>query len=108
HQCPTAPHPRWGHTTDSAPSYSLESLVNVAVDKELAGLQAMEKISRLATEARTSAEADLERGIDPPTLESALLLALDPATIRYLANPPVISGCIQLSKPAANQRRPRK
>ncbi|CAE6494801.1 unnamed protein product [Rhizoctonia solani] len=99
------PHPRWGHTIDSAPSYSLESLVDVAVDKELAGLLAMEMISRLATEAPTSDEAGLERDINTSTLESALLLALDPATIRHLANPPVISGCIQLLKSAAKQRK---
>ncbi|KAG9085805.1 hypothetical protein FS749_004090 [Ceratobasidium sp. UAMH 11750] len=63
----------------------------------------MQKISQLAAEAP---QDKLARDIDVSTIESALLLARTPATIRHLANPPVISGCIQLMKTTAHDAPP--
>ncbi|KAG8713779.1 hypothetical protein FRC08_012815 [Ceratobasidium sp. 394] len=89
------PHPLWGRVVGSylVPS-DLEQLT-LSVDSELAGLQAMQKISQLGTEVP---EVKSTNDIHISTLESALLLFRDPATIRHLANPPVISGCIRLMK----------
>ncbi|KAG8703216.1 hypothetical protein FRC08_003004 [Ceratobasidium sp. 394] len=73
--------------------------LDVSVDSELAGLQAMQEISQLAAEAPRDR---LVGDIDISKIESALLLARDPATICHLANPLVVSGCIQLMKTTAH------
>ncbi|KAG8709217.1 hypothetical protein FRC08_018478 [Ceratobasidium sp. 394] len=88
-------HPVWGRVIGSylVPS-DLEQL-DLSVDSELAGLQAMQEISQLATEVP---QVKSTNDIHISTLESALLLSRDPATIRHLTNPPVISGCIRLMK----------
>ncbi|KAG8713780.1 hypothetical protein FRC08_012816 [Ceratobasidium sp. 394] len=88
-------HPRWGRTVGSYAAPSDMNRLDLPLDSELAGLQAMEEISQLATGVP---QVGLARNIHISTLESALLLARDPATIRHLANPPVISGCVQLMK----------
>ncbi|CAE6500233.1 unnamed protein product [Rhizoctonia solani] len=99
----TSLHPQWGRTIGS---YSLPSDMNrttLSVDSELTGLQAMQKISQLATEGRIQGRESLEENIDIKMLHCALNLASDPATIRQLANPPIISGCICLMKTISRQ-----
>ncbi|CAE6452498.1 unnamed protein product [Rhizoctonia solani] len=91
-------HSSWGRATGSyRPSPDLYRSV-LSVDAELAGLQAIQTVSELATEAQIVTPNTLGNGISVSMLESALSLALDPATVRHLGNPPFISGCIQLMK----------
>ncbi|KDN35998.1 hypothetical protein RSAG8_11149, partial [Rhizoctonia solani AG-8 WAC10335] len=97
-------HPRWGRPIRSYSNLFNADRCALSVDSEIAGLQAMQKISRLATEGYTSAPEDLELDIDISTLESAVRLTLDSTTIRHLANPLVISGCIRLMKGVNRQR----
>ncbi|KAG8713253.1 hypothetical protein FRC08_013496 [Ceratobasidium sp. 394] len=97
---PEPSHPRWGRVVGSYVPPSDMDRLNLSVDSELAGLQAMQEISQLAAEAPRATSA---RNINISTLESALRLARDPTTIRHLANPPVISGCIQLMKAVAGR-----
>ncbi|KAG8684349.1 hypothetical protein FRC08_013741 [Ceratobasidium sp. 394] len=94
-------HPLWGRIIGSYIPPSDMDRLDLSVDSELAGLQAMQEISQLAAEAPRATSA---RNINISTLESALRLARDPATIRHLANPPVISGCIQLMKAVTGRR----
>ncbi|KAG8713256.1 hypothetical protein FRC08_013499 [Ceratobasidium sp. 394] len=88
-------HTRWGRIIGSYVVSSDMDRLDLSVDSELAGLQAMQEISQLA------AEAPREKSY-VYAIESALLLARDPATIRHLTNPPVISGCIRLMKTTAH------
>ncbi|KAG8709218.1 hypothetical protein FRC08_018479 [Ceratobasidium sp. 394] len=88
-------HPRWGRIVGSYTAPSDMGRLDLSVDSELTGLQAMQAISQLAVGApRATAVSD----IDISALESVLLLARDPSTLRHLANPPVISSCIHLMK----------
>ncbi|CAE6490263.1 unnamed protein product [Rhizoctonia solani] len=89
-------HPRWGRVIGT---YSLSSDVNganLSLDSEITGVEAMKKISRLATDADASSWSD--SGINISTLECALRLTQDPMQVQHLANPPVVSGCILLMK----------
>ncbi|KEP47723.1 hypothetical protein V565_146200 [Rhizoctonia solani 123E] len=95
-------HPRWGRAIGTFTTPAHRNRLTLSVDLELTGLQAMEQISRLAADGHLPAQIEIEIGIC--TLESALLLALDPMTIRHLANPPVISGCVRLMKTVIDQR----
>ncbi|CAE6445968.1 unnamed protein product [Rhizoctonia solani] len=95
-------HPRWGRAIGTFATPAHRNRLTLSVDLELTGLQAMEQISRLAADGHLPAQIETEIGIC--TLESALLLALDPMTIRHLANPPVISGCVRLMKTVIDQR----
>ncbi|KAG9084705.1 hypothetical protein FRC06_003935, partial [Ceratobasidium sp. 370] len=88
-------HPHWGRIVGSYITPSDMDRLDLSVDSELAGLQAVQEISQLSTEAPRIKSA---RDIHISTLGSALLLARNPATIRHLANPLVISGCIQLMR----------
>ncbi|KAG8711270.1 hypothetical protein FRC11_003242 [Ceratobasidium sp. 423] len=95
--------PRWGRPVGSyAPSSDIFR-ISVSVDDEIAGLQAMQKISQLATEARIPGQPNPEKDTDISTLNSALRLSLDPATIRHVANPLAASGCIQLMQTITGQ-----
>ncbi|KDN33579.1 hypothetical protein RSAG8_13330, partial [Rhizoctonia solani AG-8 WAC10335] len=91
-------HSSWGRATGSYfPSPDLYRSV-LSVESELAGLQAMQYVSELATEGQIVTQNNPGKGISVHTLESALNLALDPATARHLGNPTLISGCIRLMK----------
>ncbi|KDN34570.1 hypothetical protein RSAG8_12329, partial [Rhizoctonia solani AG-8 WAC10335] len=96
-------HPRWGRPIQFYSGLSHADRCTLSVDRELAGLQALQKISRLATEGYMPTSEDSEHNIDISTLKSALLLTSDSATFRHLANPPAISGCIQLMKTVNSQ-----
>ncbi|KAG8685750.1 hypothetical protein FRC11_010141, partial [Ceratobasidium sp. 423] len=96
---PALVHSLWGRdiedysTSDDLDRFRTKS--TLSVDAELAGLRAMQKISRL--DAQTQPYADIKQ-VDISTLECALRLSVDSVTIRHLANPPVISGCVYLLK----------
>ncbi|CAE7227416.1 unnamed protein product [Rhizoctonia solani] len=100
----TSSHPRWGRAIASLSPPTHRKRLTLSVDSELTGLQAMEKISRLAADGHLATRMDAETEIDISTLESSLLLAQDPMTIRHLANPPVISGCVRLMRTMIGQR----
>ncbi|CAE6472335.1 unnamed protein product [Rhizoctonia solani] len=91
-------HPRWGRPIQLYSGTSHANQCTLSVDHELAGLQALQKVSQFATEGYMSTAENSEHNIDLSTLQSALLLTSDSATFRHLANPPVVSGCIQLMK----------
>ncbi|CAE6479027.1 unnamed protein product, partial [Rhizoctonia solani] len=57
----------------------------------------MQTISQLGSDDNTAPAVALS------SLETALVLAQDQATIHHLANPAVISGCIRLIQAAINQ-----
>ncbi|CAE6476550.1 unnamed protein product [Rhizoctonia solani] len=96
-------HPRWGRPIQFYSGLTHADQCALSVERELAGLQALQKISRLATEGYMLTLEDSELNPDLSTLKSALLLTSDSATFRHLANPPVISGCIQLMKTINSQ-----
>ncbi|CAE6450613.1 unnamed protein product [Rhizoctonia solani] len=100
----TSSHPRWGRGIGTFTSPTHRNRLTLSVDLELTGLQAMGQISRLATDGHLPASINTETEIGICTLESALLLSSDPMTIRHLANPPVISGCVRLMKTVIDQR----
>ncbi|CAE6412725.1 unnamed protein product [Rhizoctonia solani] len=95
---PVSSHPRWGNPFEIYGSFVNPCRLTLSVDSELAGLQAMKRISGLAAQTFTSNQTSSKSDIDISEIISALRLAQDPATIRHLTNPPVISGCIQLMR----------
>ncbi|KEP46561.1 hypothetical protein V565_192420 [Rhizoctonia solani 123E] len=90
------PHSLWGRAIGSYAYYPDFIRSSLSMDSELAGLQAMEKIAQLSTEARAPAQQHTVYGIEVSTLQSALQLSVDPLTIGHLANPSVINSCVQL------------
>ncbi|CAE6499631.1 unnamed protein product [Rhizoctonia solani] len=94
----TLSHPLWGRAIGYYPYAPDVNRASLPVDCELNGLQAMEKIALLSNEASTRAQTDATPHIDIHTLQSALLLSVDPTTIGHLANPAVINACVRLMK----------
>ncbi|CAE6498707.1 unnamed protein product [Rhizoctonia solani] len=101
---PETLHSRWGYPIGSYVPTDDYARLNLSVDDELAGLQAMQRISYLEAGTHMPTGTDFGSDIDLSTLESALRLARDPATIRHLVNPPAISGCVQLMKSVVGLR----
>ncbi|CAE6445977.1 unnamed protein product [Rhizoctonia solani] len=96
-------HPLWGRlieTLDSAPDIIR---LTVSAEEEISGQKALQKVCHQAVDATILAQ-EPGRDVDIAVLDSALRLAQDPRTIRYLAHPSVISGCIRLLKTAVSQR----
>ncbi|CAE6494812.1 unnamed protein product [Rhizoctonia solani] len=91
-------HPRWGTPIGIYPSFCGLFRSDLSVDSELAGLQAMQKISQLGSEKQLPTHQDPAKRINLSTLHAALRLALDPTTVTHLEIPGVISGCTQLMK----------
>ncbi|KAG8689404.1 hypothetical protein FRC11_002782 [Ceratobasidium sp. 423] len=98
-------HPRWGLAIGFYEPFCNLIRSGVSSNSKIAGLQAMQKISRLASERRIPAQRELGKDIYMSTLQAALHLAMDPMTIAHLADPPVISGCIQLMKGVIGESR---
>ncbi|CAE7145387.1 unnamed protein product [Rhizoctonia solani] len=94
-----ATHPQWGRLIDAyigdcgtSPNDQYHN--SLPLDYEIEALQAVQSITKVV-----GSQGDKAWGIvDTRTLESAHNLALDTETIRHLANPQLITSCIQLMK----------
>ncbi|KAG8755762.1 hypothetical protein FRC11_005804, partial [Ceratobasidium sp. 423] len=93
----------WGQAARSDASLSEVDQHALFVEYELAGLQAMQKLSRLATDAPKPSPTNPGVLIDINTLNYALRMIQGQSTIGHLMNPPAISGCVRLMASATNQ-----
>ncbi|CUA71791.1 hypothetical protein RSOLAG22IIIB_09842 [Rhizoctonia solani] len=94
-------HPRWGRLIGALDATPDTIRLVVSADDERRGREALENICHQAT---MPIRVDRGQGVDISTLDSSLRLAQDPKTIRHLARPPVISGCVKLLGAAVAQR----
>ncbi|CAE6477875.1 unnamed protein product [Rhizoctonia solani] len=92
------PHPRWGCSVEARALVSDLERADLNPALEHAGIQALQKISRLSSESYTLVQTDLGKEINITILQAAFLLARGPRTIHHLANPPVLKSCIRLMK----------
>ncbi|CAE6523355.1 unnamed protein product [Rhizoctonia solani] len=93
-------HPRWGRLIGALDATPNTIRLVLSADDERSGREALENICHQAT----MPIRDRGQDIDISALDSSLRLAQDPKTIRHLAHPLVISGCIKLLGAAVAQR----
>lgn len=107
-------YPLWGRELDDyTSSYDFEAALHrfsFNADSETAlWLEAEESMLEICKLAGNGESRDLDAIMDHihlPTLQSVLKLALSPHTIRHLARPPLIRGCLKLMSTVKQSGKP--
>ncbi|KDN42277.1 hypothetical protein RSAG8_06944, partial [Rhizoctonia solani AG-8 WAC10335] len=96
----------WPYQGPNHPAYEPDmQRSEISIEEELAGLRALKIISQSSeVQSPIQPNANAGRGIEVSALHSAITLAQDPATIRHLSDPGIISGCIKLLMTMKNRR----
>ncbi|CAE6377877.1 unnamed protein product [Rhizoctonia solani] len=96
----------WPDRGSAQPAYECDmQRSEISIEQELAGLLALKIISQTSSEIQSQIQPNSNTSCgDASVLHSALALAQDPATIRHLSDPDIVSGCIKLMTTVKDKR----
>ncbi|CAE6405914.1 unnamed protein product [Rhizoctonia solani] len=87
-----------------ASSHTSPSPMRLDSESKQAGLSAVSRISQLATGGQLLSQPEVVMSIDMSSLVSAMRLSLDILTIKRLASPAIVKGCLLLIKITTDRR----